>query len=101
MNQMRTQVGIVGAGPAGLVLGHLLHLQGIESVVLEARSREYCQERVRAGLLEQTTTDLLTEMCVGERMTHEGLVHHGIKLRLRGHTHRSDFTALTRRSMPS
>src|SRR5487761_1260567 len=62
MNRMRTQVGIVGAGPAGLVLGHLLHLQGIESVVLESRSREYCQERVRAGLLEQTTADLLTEM---------------------------------------
>ena len=99
MNQMRTQVGIVGAGPAGLVLGHLLHLQGIESVVLEARSREYCQERVRAGLLEQTTTDLLTEMGVGERMRHEGLVHHGINLRFRGRTHRIDFADLTGRSI--
>ena len=96
---MRTQVGIVGAGPAGLVLGHLLHLQGIESVVLEARSREYCQERVRAGLLEQTTTDLLTEMGVGERMRHEGLVHHGINLRFRGRTHRIDFADLTGRSI--
>jgi len=99
MNQMRTQVGIVGAGPAGLVLGHLLHLQGIESVVLEARSREYCQERVRAGLLEQTTTDLLTEMGVGERMKREGLVHHGINLRFRGRTHRIDFADLTGRSI--
>jgi len=96
---MRTQVGIVGAGPAGLVLGHLLHLQGIESVVLEARSREYCQERVRAGLLEQTTTDLLTEMGVGERMKREGLVHHGINLRFRGRTHRIDFADLTGRSI--
>jgi p-hydroxybenzoate 3-monooxygenase len=99
MNQMRTQIGIVGAGPAGLVLGHLLHLQGIDSVVLESRSREYCQERVRAGLLEQTTTELLTEMGVGERMKREGLVHHGINLRFGGHTHRIDFAALTGRSI--
>lgn len=99
MNQMRTQVGIVGAGPAGLVLGQLLHLQGIESVVLESRSREYCQERVRAGLLEQTTTDLLTEMGVGARMKREGLVHHGINVRFRGRTHRIDFADLTGRSI--
>jgi p-hydroxybenzoate 3-monooxygenase len=99
MNQMRTQVGIIGAGPAGLVLGHLLHLQGIESVVLELRSREYCQERVRAGLLEQTTTDLLSEMGVGARMKREGLVHHGINLRFRGRTHRIDFADLTGRSI--
>ncbi len=97
MKQMRTQVGIVGAGPAGLVLGHLLHLEGIESVVLESRSREYCQERVRAGLLEQTTTDLLTEIGVGERMKREGLVHHGINIRFRGRTHRIDFAGLTGR----
>lgn len=99
MNQVRTQVGIVGAGPAGLVLGHLLHLQGIESVVLESRSREYCQERVRAGLLEQTTADLLSEMGVGARMKREGLVHHGINLRFRGRTHRIDFADLTGRSI--
>ena len=99
MNQMRTQVGIVGAGPAGLVLGHLLHLEGIESVVLESRSREYCQERVRAGLLEQGTADLLTSMGVGERMKREGLVHHGINLRFRGRTHRIDFADLTGRSI--
>lgn len=99
MNQMRTQVGIIGAGPAGLVLGHLLHLEGIDSVVLEARGREYCQERVRAGLLEQNTADLLVEMGVGERMKREGLVHHGINLRFRGRTYRIDFADLTGRSI--
>jgi p-hydroxybenzoate 3-monooxygenase len=99
MTQLRTQVGIVGAGPAGLVLGHLLHLEGIESVVLESRSREYCQERVRAGLLEQNTADLLAEMGVGDRMKREGLVHHGINLRFRGRTHRIDFADLTGRSI--
>jgi len=97
MKQLRTQVGIVGAGPAGLVLGHLLHLEGIESVVLESRSREYCQERVRAGLLEQTTTDLLTQIGVGERLKREGLIHHGINIRFRGRTHRIDFADLTGR----
>lgn len=97
MKQLRTQVGIVGAGPAGLVLGHLLHLEGIESVVLESRSREYCQERVRAGLLEQTTTDLLTQIGVGERLKREGLIHHGINIRFRGRTHRIDFAELTGR----
>jgi p-hydroxybenzoate 3-monooxygenase len=99
MHQMRTQVGIIGAGPAGLVLGHLLHLKGIESVVLESRTREYCQERVRAGLLEQTTAELLAEMGVGARMKREGLVHRGINLRFRGRTHRIDFADLTGRSI--
>ena len=70
---IRTQVGIVGAGPAGLMLSHLLHLQGIESVVVEARSRQYVEERVRAGLLEQGTADLLIETGVGERLKREGL----------------------------
>ena len=65
---MRTQVGIVGAGPAGLVLSQLLHREGIDSVVVEARSREYCEHRVRAGVLEQGTVELLTEMGVGDRM---------------------------------
>jgi p-hydroxybenzoate 3-monooxygenase len=91
---MRTQVGIVGAGPAGLVLSHLLHLQGIESVVIESRSRQYCEERVRAGLLEQGTVDLLIETGVGERLKREGLLHHGIKLRFGRHTHRIDFKDL-------
>jgi p-hydroxybenzoate 3-monooxygenase len=94
MNQ-RTQVGIVGAGPAGLMLSHLLHLQGVESVVLEARSRQYVEERVRAGLLEQGTVDLLTETGVGERMKGEGLVHHGIELRFGGRGHRIDLSNLT------
>ncbi len=96
---MRTQVGIVGAGPAGLVLGHLLHLGGIESVVLESRSREYCQERVRAGLLEQNTVDLLNETGLGERMRREGLVHHGINLRFQGRTHHINFAELTGRGI--
>jgi p-hydroxybenzoate 3-monooxygenase len=93
--QQRTQVGIVGAGPAGLVLSHLLYLEGIESVVIENRSRKYVEERVRAGVLEQGTVDLLVEMGVGERMKREGLVHHGIELRFNGRGHRIDFAELT------
>src|SRR6266850_6810823 len=92
---LRTQVGIVGAGPAGLVLSHLLYLQGIESFVIENRSRQYAEERVRAGVLEQGTVDLLTEMGVGDRMKREGLVHYGIELRFEGRGHRIDFQELT------
>jgi p-hydroxybenzoate 3-monooxygenase len=92
---MRTQVGIVGAGPAGLVLSQLLHLHGIESVVLESRSRQYCEERVRAGVLEQGTVDLLGEIGAGDRLKREGLVHHGVNLRFGGHTHRIEFADLT------
>lgn len=95
MADTRTQVGIVGAGPAGLVLSHLLYLQGIDSVVLENRSRHYVEERVRAGVLEQGTVDLLTEMGVGDRMKREGLVHYGIELRFQGRGHRIDFRELT------
>jgi len=91
----RTQVGIVGAGPAGLVLSHLLHLDGIESLVIENRSRQYVEERVRAGVLEQGTVDLLSEMGVGERMKREGLVHYGIELRFNAKGHRIDFKELT------
>ena len=91
----RTQVGIVGAGPAGLVLSHLLYLQGIDSVVIENRSRQYSEQRVRAGVLEQGTVDLLTQMGVGERMKAEGLVHYGIELRFAGRGHRIDFQDLT------
>lgn len=86
----------MGAGPAGLVLSHLLYLRGIESVVVESRSREYVEERVRAGVLEQGTVDLLVEMGVGERMKKEGLVHYGIELRFGGRGHRIDFQDLTR-----
>jgi p-hydroxybenzoate 3-monooxygenase len=94
-NALRTQVGIVGAGPAGLVLSHLLYQQGIDSVVVENRSRQYSEQRVRAGVLEQGTVDLLTEMGLGERMKAEGLVHYGIELRFGGCSHRIDFQELT------
>jgi p-hydroxybenzoate 3-monooxygenase len=91
---VRTQVAIVGAGPAGLLLSHLLHLRGIESVVLEARSREYVEHRVRAGVLEQGTVDTLVGSGAGERMLREGLVHHGIELRFGGQGHRIAFEKL-------
>ena len=92
---MRTQVGIVGAGPAGLVLSHLLHLHGIESIVIESRARKYVEERVRAGVLEQGTVDLLVQMGVAERLKKEGLIHHGVNLRFGKRTHRIDFADLT------
>ena len=85
---MRTQVGIVGAGPAGLMLAHLLQIAGIESVVLESRSREHVEQRIRAGVLEQGTVDLLNRAGVGERMRREGLVHRGIELQFEGERHR-------------
>jgi p-hydroxybenzoate 3-monooxygenase len=91
----RTQVGIVGAGPSGLILSHLLYLQGIESVVVENRSRQYVEERVRAGVLEQGTVDLLIQMGVGARMKAEGLIHYGIELRFNARGHRIDFQELT------
>jgi p-hydroxybenzoate 3-monooxygenase len=91
---MRTQVAIIGAGPAGLLLSHLLHLRGIESVVLEARSRDYVEHRVRAGVLEQGTVDTLISSGVGERMLRDGLVHFGIELRFGGRGHRIAFEKL-------
>ena len=94
-----TQVGIIGAGPAGLMLSHLLHGQGIESVVLETRNREYVERRIRAGVLEQGSADLLTSSGVGGRMAREGLVHDGIKLRFAGEEHRIDFRQLTGRGI--
>ncbi|MGH3317785.1 MAG: FAD-dependent monooxygenase, partial [Nocardioidaceae bacterium] len=96
---MRTQVAIVGAGPAGLLLSHLLHLRGIESLVLEVRSREYVQNRVRAGVLEQGTVDLLAETGLGDRLAKEGIPHHGIELRFDGRGHRIPLTDLTGRSI--
>jgi p-hydroxybenzoate 3-monooxygenase len=93
--KIRTQVGIVGAGPAGLFLSELLRQQGIESVVIEIRSRQYVEDRVRAGVLEQGTVDLLTAMGLGARMKREGLVHHGIELQFNGRRHRIDFEDLT------
>jgi p-hydroxybenzoate 3-monooxygenase len=91
----RTQVGIVGAGPAGLLLAHLLHLAGIESVILEARSRAYVESRIRAGVLEHDVAALLVEAGVGERLQREGLPHHGTQLLFGGTLHRIDFLALT------
>ncbi len=96
---MRTQVGIVGAGPAGLLLSHLLARSGIESVVLESRSREHVEGRVRAGVLEHPTTELLREVGLGERMDHEGLAHEGISLCFDGADHRIDFADLVGRGI--
>ena len=92
---MRTQVGIVGGGPSGLLLAHLLHLEGVDSVVLESRSEEYVIERVRAGVLEQGTVDLMTAIGVGDRMRREGLVHHGINISFGGRLHRINMYELT------
>ncbi len=92
---MSTKVGIVGAGPAGLLLSHLLHLRGIESVVLENRSREAIEGTIRAGVLEQGTVDTLVEAGVGDRMRRQGFVHHGIELRFGGRGHRIDMHELT------
>jgi p-hydroxybenzoate 3-monooxygenase len=91
----RTQVAIIGAGPAGLLLGHLLHRHGIEAVVLESRSRAYCEARIRAGVLEQGTRDVLLEAGLGERMRREGLLHGGIYLRFGGRSHHIPMTELT------
>jgi p-hydroxybenzoate 3-monooxygenase len=92
---MRTQVGVVGAGPAGLLLSHLLHLEGIDSVVIESRSRQEIEATIRAGVLEQGTVDLLKQSGLGERMQREGAVHKGIYLRFAGRSHRIDFPSLT------
>ncbi len=92
---MRTQVAIIGAGPAGLMLAHLLQRQGVESIVLERRDRAYVERRVRAGVLEQGTVDLLNETGVGERMRREGLVHHGLYLQFAGERHRIAMSELT------
>jgi p-hydroxybenzoate 3-monooxygenase len=95
MATLHTKVGIVGAGPAGLLLSHLLHLEGIESIIIEAQSRHYVEERIRAGVLEQGTVDLLNASGVGERMRREGLIHHGIELRFNRTGHRIDMHELT------
>ncbi len=92
---MRTQVGIIGAGPAGLLLAHLLGLRGIDSVVLESRSREEIEATLRAGVLEQGTVDLLEESSVGERMRREGMPHEGVILRFGGRSHRIPLRELT------
>jgi p-hydroxybenzoate 3-monooxygenase len=96
---VRTQVGIVGAGPAGLTLAALLHASGIQAVVLENRSRDYVEERIRAGVLEQGTADLLRELGVGERMDRDGIVHGGIYLQFAGERHHVPMSELTGRSI--
>ena len=95
MAKSETQVGIIGAGPAGLMLSHLLHQHGIASVVLEAKNRSYCEERVRAGVLEHTSVEMLRNAGVAERLEREGLRHEGIELGLHGRLHRIPFVELT------
>ena len=98
----RTQVVIIGAGPAGLLLGHLLHRAGIATLILERQSPDYVLSRIRAGLLEAGTCELLTEVGLGERLAREGLMHEGIELAFNGQSHRIDLHALTgKRVMPA
>jgi p-hydroxybenzoate 3-monooxygenase len=96
---MRTRVGIIGAGPAGLVLAHLLHRYGIECVVLEAKSREYIERRIRAGVLEQGSVEVLEKLDIASRMQREGLIHRGIELGFNRRRHRIDFPSTTGRSV--
>lgn len=96
---MRTQVGIVGAGPAGLILSHLLQREGVDSILIEKFSRQHVQERVRAGVLEQGTVEMLAAFGHAERLQREGLVHYGIELSFLGRRHRIDFKELTGRGI--
>jgi len=96
---MRTQVGIVGAGPAGLILSHLLWQQGIDSIIIEKYSRQHVQERVRAGVLEQGTVEMLAGLGLADRLLREGLVHCGIEMSFLGRRHRIDFKELTGRGI--
>jgi p-hydroxybenzoate 3-monooxygenase len=91
---MRTQVGIIGAGPAGLMLARLLHLHGIESIVIENRNRDYIENRIRAGLIEHWAADLLVDVGAGARMQRESMLHWGINVGINGALHRIDFQAL-------
>jgi len=95
MRRFRTQVAIIGAGPAGLMLGHILHLHGIDSVILENRTQEYVIERVRAGVLEQGTVDLMRDVGLGERLAREGLRHSGVYIAFSGRRHHIDMEELT------
>lgn len=95
MARLQTQVGIIGAGPAGLMLSHLLHLGGVSSIVLESKSRSYCEERIRAGVLEHNSVQMLRASGLGERLDREGLRHGGIELGLNGVRHRISFEELT------
>jgi p-hydroxybenzoate 3-monooxygenase len=97
--KMRTQVGIVGAGPAGLVLAHLLHREGIDSIVIEDKSRHYIEHRLRAGLLEQGSADVLIDTGVGDRLLRECMVHKGLYIKFKGELHRLDFQDLVGQSV--
>jgi p-hydroxybenzoate 3-monooxygenase len=99
MTTTRTQVGIVGAGPAGLTLGHLLHRAGIEAVVLERRSQDYVEARIRAGVLEHDVAELFADTGIGERMRREGLVHTGVEIQSGRERHRIAFDELTGKSI--
>jgi p-hydroxybenzoate 3-monooxygenase len=96
---MRTQVAIVGAGPSGLLLSHLLAAEGIESVVVETRSQEYVLSRIRAGILEHSSVELLTHVGLGDRLAREGMRHRGIYLQWPGERHHLDFVELAGRSV--
>jgi p-hydroxybenzoate 3-monooxygenase len=96
---MRTQVGIIGAGPAGLILSHLLQFEGIESIVIESHTRQYIEERVRAGVLEQGTVELLTSMGVGDRLKREGLTHEGVEFCFQNKRRRVDFQEMAGRTI--
>jgi p-hydroxybenzoate 3-monooxygenase len=91
---MRTQVGIIGAGPAGLMLARLLHMHGIDSIIIENRSRDYIENRIRAGLIEHWAADFLADVGAGARMQREGILHWGINIGINGDLHRLDFKAL-------
>ncbi|MEO8856015.1 MAG: 4-hydroxybenzoate 3-monooxygenase [Burkholderiaceae bacterium] len=92
---MRTQVAIIGAGPSGLLLGQLLHRAGIDNIIFERKSSDYVLSRIRAGVLEQVTMELLDEVGVGQRMHEEGLLHHGFEMLFSGRRHRIDMHRLT------
>jgi len=96
---MRTQVGIIGAGPAGLMLSHLLHQRGIDSVVIDLRTRADIEETIKAGVLEQGTVDLMRQTGLGDRMLRDGSVHHGINLAFDSGLHRIDLHELTGRAV--
>src|SRR4051794_2327052 len=103
MQEEHTQVAIVGAGPAGMLLAHLLDREGVESVVVETRSEEYVASRIRAGILEQSTVDLLQDVGLGDRLQREGDEHRGIHLQWHdgrhGERHHVDFVDLTGRTV--
>jgi len=96
---MRTEVAIIGSGPAGLLLGQLLLKAGIDNVILERRSRDYVLSRIRAGVLEQGTVAMLDEVGCGARLHEQGLVHGGIELSFAGGRHRIDFDGLVGKSV--